>query len=255
MSRLVHLFQRKMFLGTNNSQSESTESEAVQSDVTMTVEPTHSTPTEIPSIPMDMDDAATSLPVLSVNKPVHKETRPLLADILKGHEEIHKGKAVKKATWKVEMPKLLAADLSAIKKHFGRRSSKLGLLETGQALVRTPPAHILQSFVRDHGNVIVDELFETRKIGELAKLPGGNLRLLVTDEEVCKTLAHETVTILGNKYLFHIFGIGKEMSTLTFASTLHRLGCDVLYENFAKQRLPKDLQCRLGEFISTAKLS
>ena len=62
------------------------------------------------------------------------------------------------------------------------------MLETDQALVRTPPAHILQSFVRDHGNVIVNELFEAGKIGELAKLPGGNLRLLVTEEEACQKI-------------------------------------------------------------------
>ena len=84
-------------------------------------------------------------------------------------------------------------------------------------------------------------------------MPGGNLRLLVTSEEVCQKLAHETVTLMGNQYSFRefdvlgsryfmdVFGIGPEMSTITVASALHRLGCDVLYENFREAVASKRL--------------
>ncbi|CCI46830.1 unnamed protein product [Albugo candida] len=247
-----------------------------QSEADMEIE-TPLSPNPIPAnqpVAMEVDDALPSAPRKPVEQGKKTGNRPSLADILKGHEEIRKDKAAKKATWKVEMPKPLASDLRAIEKLFeeGRPSWEVlsahltaakpfvlpsakfsVVLETGQALVRTPPAHILQSFVRDHGNVIVDELFEAGKIGQLAKLPGGNLRLLITEEEVCQRLANEKVRILGNSYSFRefdilgsrffldIFGIGPEMSTLKLASALHRLGCDVLYENFREAVASKRL--------------
>ena len=225
-------------------------------------------------VAMEVDDNSTS----STSKPVQEasgtDPRPSLAEILKGQEEIRKDKAAKKAKWKVEMPKPLASDLRAIEQLFqdGRPSwdvlavhleaakpftvphAKYSVvLETGQTFVRTPHAQLLQSFARDHGNKILEELLEDGKIGQLAKLPGGNLRLLVTSEEVCQKLARETITLMGNQYSFRefdvlgsryfldVFGIGPEMSTLTIASALHRLGCDVLYENYREAVASKRL--------------
>nr|CCA19835.1 AlNc14C80G5247 [Albugo laibachii Nc14] len=172
------------------------------------------------------------------------------------------------------MPKPIASDLQAIDQLFeGGRPSWAVLsahfqaakpftiptahfsvvLETGQAFIRTPPAQILQSFARDHGNKLVGEFLAAGKIGHVSKLPGGNLRLLVTTEAVCQLLANETVTLLGNQYSFRdfdilgsryfldIFGLGPEISTSTIIFALHRLGCDILYENYreavASQRL------------------
>nr|CCA18928.1 AlNc14C59G4391 [Albugo laibachii Nc14] len=223
---------------------------------------------------MDVDDTGVSSTTEAEPKPKKNDNRPTLADTLKGPEELRKDKAAKKTQWKVEMPKPLAADLHAIDKLFedGRPrwevlSAHLTaakpfalpiakfsvVLETGQVLVRTPPAQILQSFVRDHGNLIIAELFEAGEICHLSKLPGDNLRLLVTEEEVCQKLTHEKVTfldnqyslrefdILGSRFFLDIFGIGPELSTMNVASALHRLGCDVLYENFREAVASKRL--------------
>nr|CCA18947.1 AlNc14C60G4410 [Albugo laibachii Nc14] len=125
-------------------------------------------------------------------------------DILKGKEEIRKDKAAKQAQFKAAMPKRLVADLRAIEKlsanerpswdvlsthltvakPFVVPGTKFSMvLETGEALAGTPPTQILESFARDHGNLKVEILFTQRAIGQLAKLPGGNLRLLVTSEK------------------------------------------------------------------------
>ncbi|KAL0583388.1 hypothetical protein ABG067_006623 [Albugo candida] len=171
-----------------------------QSEADVEIE-TPLSPNPIPAnqpVAMEVDDALPSAPRRPVEQGKKTGKWPCLADILKSHEEIHKDKAAKKATWKVEMPKPLASDLRAIESCSKRavlsahltaaklsyyRAPKFSVvLETGQALVRNPPAHILQSFVRDHGN---------------AKLPGGNLRLLVTEEEVCQRLAKEKSRIKG----------------------------------------------------------
>lgn len=101
--------------------------------------------------------------------------------------------------------------------------------------------------------MIIAELFEAGEICHFLKLPGSNFRLLVTEEEVCQKLPHEKVTILGNQYSFcefdilgsrfflDSFGIGPEISTMNIASAFHRLGCDVLYENFREAVASKRL--------------
>nr|CCA19830.1 AlNc14C80G5242 [Albugo laibachii Nc14] len=78
-----------------------------------------------PSTPVDEASQpvqATPQPGAATSTPVHAATEPsprsTLADISKGHEEIRKDKATKKAAFKVEMPKPLAADLRAIEMLF-----------------------------------------------------------------------------------------------------------------------------------------
>nr|CCA15716.1 AlNc14C14G1633 [Albugo laibachii Nc14] len=211
--------------------ADSPEPPITPSEVCMDVDPTPSPTSAAPSAPMEVDDTtASSSPPPSFHEPVPTANRPTLADILKGHNETRKDKAAQKAKWKFSV-----------------------VLETGQAFIRTPPAQILQSFARDHGNKIVGEFKAAGKIGHVSKLPGGNLRLLVTTEAVCQLLANETVTLLGNQYSFRdfdilgsryfldIFGLGSEISASTIMFALHSLGCDILYENYreavASQRL------------------
>ena len=45
----------------------------------------------------------------------------------------------------------------------------------------------------------MEELLERYDIGQLAKIPGGNLRAYVTSEEDCQKLTDQEVTILGKK--------------------------------------------------------
>ena len=71
------------------------------------------------------------------------------------------------------------------------------VLETGQTLSRIDNAKLLQFFVRENGNPVVDELLERHEIGQVAKIPGGYLRVYVTIEEACHKIANQEVTILG----------------------------------------------------------
>lgn len=73
--------------------------------------------------------------------------------------------------------------------------------------MQTLPTQILQSFVRDHGNAIVENHFAQRNIDQLSKLTGASMRLLVTSEEVSQTLANETVTIFSNQYSFQEYNV------------------------------------------------
>nr|CCA17146.1 AlNc14C30G2849 [Albugo laibachii Nc14] len=128
---------------------------------------------------MEVDDITASPPSNPVEQAPVTRPRPTLADKLKGHEEI-----LKKAAFKVEMRKPLAADLRAIEQLFeaGRptwevlsarleaaqpfqipREKFSVVLETGQALVRTSLSQTLQSLVRDHGNKSLAERFAPKK--------------------------------------------------------------------------------------------
>nr|CCA19881.1 AlNc14C81G5291 [Albugo laibachii Nc14] len=153
-------------------------------------------PTSIPAtqaVAMEIDASGASSPPKPINNSGETAPRPTLADVLKGHEEIRKDKARKKAMFKAEMPKPLAADLHAIEQLFANRrpswevlsshltaaqtfaipTAKISLvLETGQAFARIPPTQLLESFVRDHGNPVLEELFSRRAIGQLAKYQG-----------------------------------------------------------------------------------
>lgn len=63
------------------------------------------------------------------------------------------------------------------------------------------PAQLLQSFARDHRNPIRKEIKVEDEIGQLARMPGGNLRLFVTSEKFCQKLAYKKVFFrIGIRY-------------------------------------------------------
>ena len=190
---------------------------------------------------------------------------PTLADVLRSQETIRKDKKKANSAFRVEIPKPSAANLRAIEHLYadGRPSwdilsAKLAsarpfelpcarffmVLETGQELSRIDNAKILQSFVRDNANPVVEDLLESHDIGQLAKIPGGNLRVYVTSEENCQKLTDQEVTILGKKYSFRefdllgskyfldVFGVSPGMECGRIAHALHDIGCDIIYENF-----------------------
>ncbi|KAJ0391690.1 hypothetical protein ATCC90586_011105 [Pythium insidiosum] len=76
------------------------------------------------------------------------------------------------------------------------------IIETGTSLVSTAPSRILQSFVTKHGNDVVADLIAKKEIGQLSKLPRGNLCLKVKSEEARRRLEGQEVTILGHTYKF-----------------------------------------------------
>ena len=190
---------------------------------------------------------------------------PSLASVLKQQEELRKDKEQKKAKYQVEMPKPLGADIYAIEKLYadGRpdwdvvaakisaaqpyqllRAEHAMIIETGQELGKTSPAKILSSFLRDHGNSVVNELLDTHQIGQIYKLPGGHLRVMTATIEACKRLECQEVTILGSKYKFRsydalsnkffldVFGITSVATTDNMLRALYTLGCSILYADF-----------------------
>nr|CCA17567.1 AlNc14C37G3231 [Albugo laibachii Nc14] len=140
-------------------------------------------PLSPPSKNVDDTNASSSSPP-TFNAPITKATRPILADIIKGHEEISNDKASTKAKGKAELPKPIASDLNAIDRLFEEVRPSWDVLsahltaakpfvipaarfsvglETGQSFIRSPPA-LIQSFACDHGNNIVGELLNAGKL-------------------------------------------------------------------------------------------
>nr|CCA17407.1 AlNc14C34G3082 [Albugo laibachii Nc14] len=191
----------------------------------MDVDPTPRSNPAAPPTPFEVDDrnASSSSPP-TFNEPDPKAHRPTLVDILKASDL----QAIDRL-FEDDLPSwdVLSAYLIAAKAYVIPTARFSAVLETGQAFVRSPPAHILQSFARDHGNKIVGELLHAGKIGHVGKLPGGNPRLLVTSEDH----SFRAFDILRSRYFVDIFGLGPEISTSTIIFALHSLGCDILYEN------------------------
>nr|CCA16780.1 AlNc14C25G2523 [Albugo laibachii Nc14] len=73
------------------------------------------------------------------------------------------------------------------------------ILETGQALDCTPNGKLLASRMKDHGNAVFKSLLKSRSIAQASKLPGGNIRVMVTTEDACHELECQLANIPGAK--------------------------------------------------------
>lgn len=80
------------------------------------------------------------------------------------------------------------------------------ILETGQALTRIPNGKLLTSLLRDHGNPVFESLLDSRHIGQVSKISGGNVCVMVRPTVACKQLECQSVTVLGEKYFFKEYG-------------------------------------------------
>nr|CCA23595.1 AlNc14C200G8656 [Albugo laibachii Nc14] len=120
---------------------------------------------------------------------------PTLADLLKSKESLRKDKIKAKAQYRVELPQSKASDIAAIMKLYADGghpewsvlAEKLEaarpfqivkatcpmILETGQALTRTPNGKLLISLMRYHGNPVFGSLLDSKQITQVSKLPGG----------------------------------------------------------------------------------
>ncbi|KAL8012763.1 hypothetical protein Plhal710r2_c042g0143031 [Plasmopara halstedii] len=152
---------------------------------------------------------------------------PTLRTLLQRTTEIRRDHVEAPEKKKVELPKPLAADIedidalyeaggdwSALAPRIDRarpyvlpRARYVMVIETGQAFQRTSPNKLLTSFSNDHGNQIVQQQMDLNQLGQLTKMPGGNLRIKVKTKEACFRLERQEVTILGSKYRFREFDI------------------------------------------------
>ncbi|KAL7681844.1 hypothetical protein Plhal304r1_c053g0137221 [Plasmopara halstedii] len=217
---------------------------------------------------MDVDDAVPAPPVVTpaAPAPVTAPARPpRLLDVIRNVASLRRDNvAVNLAQLRVETPKPLASDIEAIEALYDNGKPWLSIapsitsarpyqlpraryslvLETGGSFARTAPQKILQSFVRDHNNPVLAELFRDNLVGQLSKLPGGNLRLKVKTREACMKLERQAIQLLGGsfkfkefdvleeKYFLDVSSIDSDLDTDCMMKRLFELGCRPLYDTF-----------------------
>uniref|UniRef100_K3WYJ5 Uncharacterized protein n=1 Tax=Globisporangium ultimum (strain ATCC 200006 / CBS 805.95 / DAOM BR144) TaxID=431595 RepID=K3WYJ5_GLOUD len=77
------------------------------------------------------------------------------------------------------------------------------VIETGRALAKISAHKIMSSLCGpDHGNSALEELYKQFEIGQISKLPGGNLRVKVKSRDACVRLECTKVSILGGTFTF-----------------------------------------------------
>ena len=166
---------------------------------------------------------------------------PTLADLIKSQESLRKDQATARAgeisrgAPKAEAPdvevilqlyadgehpdwSVLSAKLEAARPFQIRKATFPMVLETGQSLTRTPNGKILSSLMRDHGNPVFESLSESRSIAQVSKMPGGNIRVVVTTADACQQLECQPVTILGEKYFFESLILLEQSTTSMFSA-------------------------------------
>ncbi|KAL7693485.1 hypothetical protein Plhal304r1_c004g0018141 [Plasmopara halstedii] len=202
---------------------------------------------------MDVDDAVPAPPVVTpaAPAPVTAPARPprLLDDIRNVASLRRDNVAVNLAQLRVETPKPLASDIEAIEALYDNGKPWLSIapsitsarpyqlpraryslvLETRGSFARIAPQKILQSFVRDHNNPVLAELFRDNLVVQLSKLPDGNLCLKVRTREACMKLERQAIQLLGGS-----FNIDSDLDTDCMMKRLFELGCRPLYDTFRR---------------------
>lgn len=214
---------------------------------------------------LSCDDAATSPP------PV--DPRPTMADVLAQKERLRRDHAEADADAvrrRVETPKPLACDIEAIERQYAAggdwsfiatrmeqarpyalpRARFDMVIDTGRTFAKTPLQKIMASLSgKHHGNDALEKLYGTFEIGQISKLPGGNLRVKVKSQEACLALERTKVTILGGvfmfkefdvlggKYFIDISNVDSDTNTDVMLHRLFLLGCKPVYDTFREVNL------------------
>lgn len=214
-------------------------------------------------------ESAVPPPVATTSPPA--DPRPTLADVLSQHDHLRRDRADNDAARRrVETPKPLACDIEWIERQYAAggdwsfiasrmdqarpyvlpRAKYDMVIETGRTLAKTPLQKIMSSLSgRNHGNDFLEDLYSRYEIGQISKLPGGNLRMKVKSKEACLQLERTKVNILGGVYLFKEFDIlgGKyfidisnvdsDTDTDLIMQRLFLLGCKPVYDTFREVNL------------------
>ncbi|KAF1318504.1 hypothetical protein FI667_g13907, partial [Globisporangium splendens] len=200
-----------------------------------------------------------------------EDTRPTMADVIMQQEHLRRDRAaVEAARKRVETPKPLAVDIEAIERQYAAghdwsliasrmeqarpyqlpRAKYDMVIETGRALAKTSVHKILASLAGpEHGNSALEELYKQFEIGQISKMPGGNLRVKVKSKEACVRLERTKVNILGgvftfkefdslgDKYYLDIANVDCDMDTDVILHRLFLLGCKPVYDTFREVNL------------------
>ena len=191
---------------------------------------------------------------------------PTMADILGNQEHLRRDHAAADAARRrVETPKPLASDIEWIEQQYAAggdwsfiasridqarpyalpRARYDMVIATGRTLAKTPLQKIMVSLSSTHhGNDSLEDLYRRHEIGQISKLPGGDLRVKVKTKDACLLLERTKVNILGGVYTFKEFDVlgGKyfldisnmdsETDTSLILQRLFLLGCKPVYDTF-----------------------
>ena len=194
------------------------------------------------------------------------DTRPTMADLLHQQETIRRDEAEIEANRsRIITPKPRACDIELIERQYaaGRGWSFITnrieqarpydlprarydmVIDTGRTFAKTPLQKIMASLAgTSHGNPVLEKLYGAHEIGQVSKLPGGNLRVKIKSEASCFLLERTKVNILGGVYLFKeydvlagryfldISNVDSDTNTELMLERLFILGCKPIYDTF-----------------------
>jgi hypothetical protein len=194
-----------------------------------------------------------------------------MADVLSQQELLRRDQAeADAARRRVETPKPLACDIEWIERQYAAggdwsfiasrmeqarpyalpRAKYDMVIDTGRTLAKTPLQKIMVSLSgKNHGNEALEDLYRRFEIGQISKLPGGNLRVKVKSKESCLLLERTKVNILGGvfmfkefdvlggKYFLDISNVDSDTDTDLILQRLFLLGCKPVYDTFREVNL------------------
>ncbi|KAF1775818.1 hypothetical protein GQ600_17927 [Phytophthora cactorum] len=198
-----------------------------------------------------------------------------MADVLSQQELLRRDHAeTEAARRRVETPKPLACDIEAIERQYAAggdwsfiasrmeqarpyalpRARYDMVIDTGRTFAKTPLQKIMASLSgKSHGSDVLERLYQTYEIGQVSKLPGGNLRVKVKSKEACILLERTQVNILGGvfrfkefdvlsaKYFIDISNVDSDTNTDLILQRLFLLGCKPVYDTFREVNLATGL--------------
>ncbi|KAF1318173.1 hypothetical protein FI667_g14138, partial [Globisporangium splendens] len=224
-----------------------------------------------PDTPSDDEPMEPALPPANAASHPNTDPRPTMADVLAQQELLRRDNAEADAVRRrVETPKPLACDIEAIERQYAAgsdwsfiaprmeqarpyalpRSKYDMVIDTGRTLAKTPLQKIMASLSgKNHGNEALEDLYQRYEIGQISKLPGGNLRVKVKSKEACLLLERTKVNILGGvftfkefdvlggKYFLDIANVDSDTDTDVILHRLFLLGCKPVYDTFREVNL------------------
>ncbi|KAF1326586.1 putative Pollike protein, partial [Globisporangium splendens] len=229
-----------------------------------------------PPPPADVEpDVDEVMPSAGVGAGAAEDPRPTMAMLLSQQEAIRRDNAeVDAARRRVETPKPLAIDIEAIERQYAAggdwsaiassihqsrpyqlpRAKYDMVIETGKTFAKTPLTKIMAALVgTNYGNRALDRLYEQKLVGQVSKLPGGNLRLKLKSREACLKLERTTVSILGgvfpfkpfdvlaSKFYLDVSNVDSDTNTDLMLRRLYLLGCEPVYDTFRDVNLATGL--------------
>lgn len=224
------------------------------------------------SDPAEDEPMESAPPQAKTGVPLPREDpRPTMADVLAQQEHLRRDNAeADAARCRVETPKPLACDIEAIERRYATgddwsfiasrieqarpyalpRAKYDMVVDTGRTFTKTPLQKIMASLSgKSHGSDVLERLYTSFEIGQISKLPGGNLRIKVKSKEACLLLERTKVNILGGifsfkafdvlsaKYFIDISSVDSDTDTDLILQRLFLLGCKPVYDTFREVNL------------------